>query len=141
VSTKLFNNHIIFSIDNCFDTHTAATFLRHIDGCNALMKLKYPMVTGIGKFRGDFELCFMLDYNDFVNYAQTTYWLKNQESVLRLYPRTPHTTLNYHSMISSVKDPLDPLVLLGEFSETTKQEAEENEYYTYIFGRFYVAKG
>jgi hypothetical protein len=105
------------------------------------MKLKYPMVTGIGKFRGDFELCFMLDYNDFVNYAQTTYWLKNQESVLRLYPRTPHTTLNYHSMISSVKDPLDPLVLLGEFSETTKQEAEENEYYTYIFGRFYVAKG
>jgi len=135
--TKLINNHIIFSFDNPWQIHLAAKLYRHLDTLRAMGKLKYAPKIGPGYYQGFIEPIVMMDYNDFVENVLDSGYVKDQESFLRLNPRTPRSLALQACLVYNHFNKKGEL--LGEFKEVSYTEALLSESWTCLEDRYYVA--
>ena len=76
--------HVIFSIDNGDDLHTQAKFLRYVDTLRATEKMQGTLHSGVGRYKGQLERCYMVMAQDFDRHFKSLMYLSGQESVLRV---------------------------------------------------------
>jgi hypothetical protein len=75
---NLFFEHVLFSIDNWDKLRTSMRFEKYLDMKVATGDCK-PVQKGIGKWRGRFEVSYLMDKRDYNKYVKDTHWVKNQE--------------------------------------------------------------
>jgi len=139
MSTKLINNHVVFSFDHPFQIHAAAKVYRLLDQLDAMEKLTYTPKCGIGSYKGQLEPSIMMDYNDFHEYIFKQYFLNDQETYLRLCPRTPRgVAYEGYLMNLSLDLPFGEYQgRLGTWTEIQRQYLPDYEGWTRLDGKYF----
>jgi hypothetical protein len=133
-STKLLNNHVIFSFDNPFEIHTAAKLYRLLDTKRACGYLTYEPKLVMGSYKGELEPAVMVDYNDYFRYVLGSGFVDNQESILILNPRSPRTS-TLQGTLADIKG--NAFESLGTWREVDKVEALMSEAYTFMDNKYF----
>ena len=134
-STKLINNHVLFSFDNPYILHSAAKVYRYLDTVNVMSKLAYQPILCTGYYKGQQEPAIMMDYNDYMEHVDGKWFMEDQESVLVLNPRNPRT-LAMQGTLLYLKEYYQEG--LGTWRQITPIEAMNVEGWTYIAGMYYT---
>lgn len=74
--------YIVFAIDNDKDLHTNARFLRYVDECQAMMKMKGKMQLCIGCYFGELERSYIMLREDFDDWVRQSGYVDEQESFM-----------------------------------------------------------
>lgn len=72
---------VVFAIDDNWNVHTVAKFLRHVDTLRAMGKIK-PVVQCIGNWENVLEVSYMMDLKDFDKHVVPFGFVDGQECVL-----------------------------------------------------------
>ena len=132
---KLFKNHVVFAIDNNNDLHNVSKFLRYIDTLSAMQKLTYKPAIGTGMWEGQLEQCYMMDYEDFIDYVIGSGYVDHQECFLHLSPRSPRS---FAYMGFLFDQDANALGRVGVWTQVTQEEAFDNQAYSYFDGKYFV---
>lgn len=121
--------HVIFAIDNGDDLHTQAKFLRHVDTLRSMEKLQGTMYSGVGRYKGDLERCYMVLASDFDRHFKSLMYLSGQESVLRVPGDTRQPcVLHYANRVPQS---------IGTMRQVYTEPSGD---YTYMNGQYWVCK-
>jgi hypothetical protein len=134
-STKLINNHVIFSFDDPFDIHNAAKLYRYLDTRRALGDLTYTPIMAMGSYKGVLEPSIMMDYNDYMAHVVGSGYVDNQESILVLNPRSPRTVA-MRGVLTDINGGL--ITVLGSWEQVSKEQALQCEAWTYMDTKYFV---
>ena len=78
---ELYLEKVVFAIDDNWNVHTVAKFLRHVDTLRAMGKIK-PVVQCIGNWEGVLEVSYMMNLKDFDKHVVPYGFVEGQEAVL-----------------------------------------------------------
>jgi len=117
-------SYMIFSIDNVFEVHTLAKFLRYIDTLKHSSQLEGNMELCIGSWEGKLEYSFIMLTSDFQKYVVPLGWVDNQESTLQLYNEKGNRYSTFEVTQGKLK-------FFGIMQQVTKEEALASTGWTY----------
>jgi hypothetical protein len=120
----MFNTKIIFSIDNGYDLHTVAKFMRNIDTARAIGDLNSSFIQCIGSYKGKLENSFILDESDYKRFVEEKGFTLGQETVLVVPGNTRQNCTLLYNDCSYIE--------LGPMRKFTKEEALKLEAWTYV---------
>jgi hypothetical protein len=75
-------DYVIFSIDNDYDLHTKAKFLREMDTLRAMGKLEGNVSLAIGSYEGALEDSYIVTEADFHTHIKDSLFVANQKTFL-----------------------------------------------------------
>jgi hypothetical protein len=75
-------DYVIFSIDNDYDLHTKAKFLREMDTLRAMGKLEGNVSLAIGSYEGALEDSYIVTEADFHTHIKDSLFVANQDTFL-----------------------------------------------------------
>ena len=122
----------IFEIDNDSDAHTVAKFLRYMDTKRAEGKLQNELILAHGCYKGQMATSYIVTDGDFHKFIKGSKWVERQESFLHVDQVDMVATLIYNDN--------EEHEVLGQFVATSKQDAMDQEAWTYWSGFFWVCK-
>ena len=128
--TKLINNSVIFSIDNAWNVHILAKFMRFIDTKRVMGEMQKEMLVCSGMWNGQQELSFYMDYNDFFTHVANSGYVDEQECFMIVNPVKPNQP---NRKQASLLYRCGNQELVGSFTGVSKEEAEANNSYTYFY--------
>lgn len=130
-------DYVVFSIDNSFNLHTMAKFLRYVDTKEAMGLTTSRMQRCIGRYKGVLEDSFIIGREDFFKFILPSGYIDNQESVMEV-----HVDSRSRSIARIVYLTSGTAEEWRRLEEVSKDEAFNSEGFTYrtSLKKFYVLK-
>jgi len=128
----LYKEKTIFSIDNVFDLHQKAKFLRFYDELLAMGKISNAMSEGVGCWEGELEPCFMVNKDVFDKYLRDSRYLKDQVCVLHVAGDTRQPA--FIEMLDGSGEQFSA----GALRQVSKKDAIHCQGWTHMYDRYYT---